>query len=282
MKFIAVVVTYNRIGWLKRNIEALLAQTKLPDEIIVVDNASTDGTHEFLQNLSNEKIKIEKLSENIGGAGGFAYGIKKAIENGADWIWIMDDDALPYREALEEIEWAISSSQDKQIDVFLSKIVDSADNKPKRTLVRVFTGTFVGFTISKKVVEKIGLPDPDFFIYADDYDYCERIKKAGFKLFMVNSSLIEHKDWVRQKPIFRFPFVKPKIPPWKVYYIFRNPILATKHSFIINLAVKGYLSVDRYIWSYVDPSVKPFAFKGFSDGRKGFKGKIVDPKNSKI
>jgi|UniRef100_A0A7V3RFE7 GT2 family glycosyltransferase len=282
MKIAIVVVTYNRLDWLKKNIKALTSQTRVADEIIVVDNASTDGTQDFLKTLLSKTMKIERLNENIGGAGGFSYGLHCAIEDGADWVWMMDDDAIPYDSALERLENAISRSRDERIGVFLSKIVKTSNEKGDEKLSYVSVGTFVGFTVSKEVVKKIGLPDPDFFIYADDYEYSIRIRRAGFKIVRVNSSLIEHKDWVKQKHLFRFPFTKPSIPSWKVYYIFRNPLIATNHSKIIRSMVKLYLFIDKYVWSYVDPKAKPYAFKGFADGKKGIKGKIIDPKMPKI
>ncbi len=276
MKIIIVVVTYNRLNWLKKNINALLSQTRHPDEIIIVDNASTDGTYEFLNNLSH--IKFMRLEENIGGAGGFAYGLRCAIDDGADWVWMMDDDALPYKNALEELERAILENQNSNVGVFLSKLTNKSNSKLSNKSSKALTGTFVGFAVKKAVVEKIGLPDADFFIYADDYDYSMRIQKAGFKMIRVHSSLIEHKDWIRQKRIFRFPFSKPNVPPWKTYYLFRNPILATKNFKITNFGVKLYLSIDRYVWSYVSPESKPYIFKGFKDGINDVKGKKIDPK----
>ncbi len=273
MKIIALVVTYNRLEYLKKNLAALFNQSRKPDEIIVIDNASTDGTYEFLK---GQRVKFVRLPENTGGAGGFSYGLNYAIENGADWVWMMDDDAIPYDNALKAIEDAIYKRPDA--GVFLSKLVHGANFQPEEKIKPAWTGTFVGFAVRKEVVMKVGLPDPEFFIYADDYDYSIRIRKSGFKILKVNSSLIEHKDWVKQKRTFRFPFSKPQVPAWKTYYLFRNPILATKNSRIINLAVTLYLSIDRYVWSYVDPSARSYIFKGFADGKKGVKGKRIDPR----
>lgn len=274
MKIIALVVTYNRIDWLKKSLKSLTSQTRKPDEILVIDNSSTDGTHEFLKGLSG--LKVKTLDENTGGAGGFSYGLKCAIEDGADWVWMMDDDALPYRNALEELESAILNYSDA--NVFLSKLTDKSNSTPSTRISNALIGTFVGFTVSRNVVEKVGLPDADFFIYADDYEYSKRIRKAGFKIVKIHSSLIEHKDWIKQKRIVRFPFSKPNVPAWKTYYLFRNPILATKGAKLINASVRLYLSIDRYIWSYVFPEAKPYIFSGFKDGKNGIKGKKVDPK----
>ncbi|WP_161848861.1 glycosyltransferase family 2 protein [Athalassotoga saccharophila] len=273
MKITALVVTYNRLEYLKKNLAALFDQSRKPDEIIVIDNASTDGTYEFLK---DQKVKFVRLSENTGGAGGFSYGLNYAIENGADWVWMMDDDAIPYNDALKALEDAINKRPDA--GVFLSQLVSDSNSKPKEKIKSAWFGTFVGFAVRKEVVKSVGLPDSEFFIYADDYDYSIRIRKAGFKILRVHSSLIDHKDWIKQKRVFRFPFSKPQVPAWKTYYLFRNPILATRNFKIINLAVTLYLSIDRYIWSYVDPSARSYIFKGFEDGRKGIKGKRIDPR----
>jgi len=282
VKITVLVVTYNRVDWLKKNVSSILSQTRRPDEFIIVDNASTDSTAEFLTDVSLKagNVIVKRLNDNLGGSGGFSIGLKIAIDRGADWVWMMDDDALPYPSALKEIEWALSKVGD-DVGVVLSKLVKTSNAIPKRKIVRARVGTFVGFGVSAKVVKKIGLPNADFFIYADDYEYSLRARKNGFRMVKVYSSLIEHKDWIRQKRLFRFPFSKPSIPPWKVYYIFRNTINATRNSKVIGLAVRGYFFIDRYVWGYVDPLAKPYAFRGFEDGLRGIEGKTVDPKDPK-
>ena len=88
-KIAAVVVTYNRKELLKECLDALLAQTHPLDSIILIDNASTDGTPEFLKEkgfLDNPKIDYVRLSENSGGAGGFYEGMKRGYEKGFDWV----------------------------------------------------------------------------------------------------------------------------------------------------------------------------------------------------
>ncbi len=281
MKIFAVVVTYNRVEFLRKNVKLLCKQTRRPDRIIIVDNASTDSTPEFLQETS-EKCGIVtpiRLKDNLGGSGGFAKGIEKAIEMGADWVWLMDDDAFPYEDALEELEKAMQNTPEKT-GVLLSRITDKENSAKSNTILPAITGTFVGFAVRREVIEKIGLPDSSFFIYADDYDYSVRIRKAGFDIFRVNSSLIFHKDWAKQKKLFKFPFVKPRVPSWKTYYIIRNSLNAARHFRIFYLAVKFYFFFDRFVWSYVNPDTKEYVFKGFEDGVNGVKGKTVLPTNS--
>ena len=96
----AVVVTYNRIKLLKECIQSIRTQTRMPEEVIVVNNNSTDGTLEWL----NEQKDLTVITQqNLGGAGGFHTGIKTAYEKGYDWVWCMDDDGLPEINALKNL-----------------------------------------------------------------------------------------------------------------------------------------------------------------------------------
>ena len=100
-KTAAIVVTFNRKELLTRNIKMLLKQKAALDAILIIDNASTDGTREFVEKnniISNDSINYIRLDENLGGAGGFYEGVKIGYELGYDWLWLMDDDGRPYDE----------------------------------------------------------------------------------------------------------------------------------------------------------------------------------------
>ena len=102
----AVVVTYNRKELLKECIDAILNQSVPVEKLILIDNNSTDGTNEYLEEygyMKNPVIEYKRLSENIGGAGGFYEGMKLARSYSPDWIWIMDDDTVPTASCLEEL-----------------------------------------------------------------------------------------------------------------------------------------------------------------------------------
>ena len=94
----AVVVTYNRKELLRECLVALRAQTRPPDHVLVVDNASTDGTLELVSEEFGE-VELLALPENVGGAGGFHAGLERAYASGAEWAWLMDDDTVPQPEA---------------------------------------------------------------------------------------------------------------------------------------------------------------------------------------
>ena len=99
----AVVVTYNRLPLLQKCIESLRAQTA-PCDILVVNNASTDGTGPWLAAQKTAGVLLARdTGENLGGAGGFNYGMRWALEAGYDYLWLMDDDCLPQPDALEKL-----------------------------------------------------------------------------------------------------------------------------------------------------------------------------------
>jgi GT2 family glycosyltransferase len=127
-KTVAVVVTYNRKILLKECLDALLAQAYPLDAIYIIDNASTDGTSEFLiekgfidktlypdkeslesikqiqlNSFYNKMLKIHyvRMHKNSGGAGGFHEGVKRSVIDGFEWLWLMDDDTIPSQDALE-------------------------------------------------------------------------------------------------------------------------------------------------------------------------------------
>lgn len=102
-KVAVVVVTYNRKKLLQKNIKALLAQTyKNILDILVIDNASTDSTKESIQQyINNKDIIYINTGRNLGGAGGFNFGMRKAAELNYKYMWIMDDDTIPLQQLLK-------------------------------------------------------------------------------------------------------------------------------------------------------------------------------------
>ena len=85
----AIVVTYNRLPLLKQCLAALRAQTVQGFTVLLVDNASTDGTADYIKTLAMPGLVCRNPGENLGGAGGFAYGIRAAAELGCEAVWIM-------------------------------------------------------------------------------------------------------------------------------------------------------------------------------------------------
>ena len=209
-KVAAVVVTYNRKELLFENIGSLLSQTKASlMDIVVVDNASTDGTCQYISDYIDEKkIIYLNTGKNLGGAGGFHLGLKYAAENGYDFAWVMDDDCIPMENALEEfLRW------DKKLGGrygFLSGKVLWRDgnlckmNLQRKTLTSCVTdfsppcipiamASFVSLFIPIRIVHEQGLPLKEFFIWTDDWEYTRRISRKH-RCYLITSSAALHKS----------------------------------------------------------------------------------------
>lgn len=191
MNVVAVVVTYNRRSDLTECLSALRSQTRRPDRIIVVDNGSTDGSRELV--LSDfPEVELFGATENVGGAGGFSFGLDKAIGAGGDVAWLMDDDAEPTATALERllaVQEANPGAPFWTSTTFFydGTITEARDGKKLRpATVDVDRGdrtaltreaTFVGVLINLRVAKAEPLPIADFFIWHDDSEYTSRLAR---------------------------------------------------------------------------------------------------------
>jgi rhamnopyranosyl-N-acetylglucosaminyl-diphospho-decaprenol beta-1,3/1,4-galactofuranosyltransferase len=186
----AVVVTFNRKDLLPGCLTALRSQTRPLDQILVVNNHSTDGT-EILLGAEFADLPALHLVENRGGAGGFQAGMQWAYEQGHEWIWVMDDDIVPYPGTLEmmlqyeDLSHFIHSRREWPDGVInsLEAIWDLSSCSPinygndlsfegnDRPWISVNYANFEGALVNRSVIDKIGYPDPRFFIFADDIVY---------------------------------------------------------------------------------------------------------------
>ncbi len=204
----AVVVTYNRKVLLREGILALLASENENLRILVVDNAGTDGTKEYIADLlENPAVIYENTGKNLGGAGGFAYGIRRAVTLGAYYVWLMDDDCIVTETALEGFLRCAEALNDNF--GFLSGVVRWTDgsickmNAQRKTLSkelsdftrnqRVKLASFVSLFLTAKVIEEVGLPYREFFIWGDDWEYTSRISKE-YPCYLVADSIAVHKS----------------------------------------------------------------------------------------
>lgn len=230
MSIIAIVVTYNRFELLTKVIEGLRSQTVKPDTILVINNGSTDGTNQW---LSEQQDIVTVHQGNTGASGGFHRGIKEANSLGAEWTWIMDDDVIPDDKCLEKLMEIgltgkrIITPQRYQDNIpFRPEPVHCNFSNPFRSLwvrhpndsdyvngiAEVECGTFEGPLIHTSVFEKVGFPDKEFFIFADDTEFFERCWRNGFSTFIVSDAKLHR----------MIPFVSNDTPVWKRYYEIRN------------------------------------------------------------
>ena len=273
---LAIVVTYNRLEMLKQCVEHIQAQT-FPCDILIVDNASTDGTRVWATNLNSKEARslmrgqnaritqiedpdepeqpgaekkkhsrpkivpvdvmtqdtvlrtatvlwdddsmhrviYENTGENLGGAGGFNYGMRRAVEMGYEYVWVMDDDAFAEADCLEKLMQA--AGRIKEFGFLTSAVMwkdgtlcrmnyqrkyptpkarserHLLESDLENELVQIQSATFVSALIPTKIIRKVGLPIKEFFIWCDDIEFTRRITlKYHYPAYVVTASRITH------------------------------------------------------------------------------------------
>ncbi len=260
-RLVAVVVTYNRLDKLKTTLARLLDSPA--DElamVVVANNASTDGTTDWLAGLDDPRLDILNSTKNTGGAGGFEMGMRRAMEqHSPDWLVVMDDDGRPEPGALAAFQ---ALPEGKWDGVAAAVYFPSGEicemNRPSRNpfwhgrefLRTLFGGgrsgfhvqpsdyqgagmqidvtSFVGFFISAASVRKIGYPDPSLFIYGDDGIYTLGLTKSGGKIGFEPGVRFEHDltSFQAQAGVEKTTVQRGRLAPlWKVYYYHRNLLL---------------------------------------------------------
>jgi len=235
-----VIVTFNRADLLTRMLDGLAAQTRVPDAVFVVDNASTDHTREILTARREHPglpLQVTHTEENLGGAGGFRLGVRLAHAAGHDRIWLVDDDVVPAPDCLEvllaEDEPCLAAIREDLAGRLVEKAAIEFDLsnplaiRPKRTSVdetyvdrkdlpdrvELENVSFEGFMFRREVVDTIGLPDASYFIFYDDVDFAVRARRAGYRIWGIRDAvLVRQLDFSQQHAL----------DTWKGFYMFRN------------------------------------------------------------
>ena len=226
---------------MKNCLNALFSQEYTPTAIYIIDNNSCDGTYQTLQDgglLHHDVIQIHYMNtgKNLGGAGGFHLGLKTAHESGLyDAYLLMDDDGRPDKNEIKELVPYLG-----KYDYINALVIDINDetkltfpwnkkvgkDRGKATALSNEEGVvincanpFNGTMVSKRLVDKIGYPKAEMFIYGDEMEYLYRSKKNGFTPITVIASIHRHPSGKVVTSYCKFLWIK--IP----YIIRDNPIL---------------------------------------------------------
>lgn len=213
-KITAVILTYNRKELLKRCLDAVYSQTRPCDSVMVIDNASHDGTEQQLLEAVYPNLKVYVLSRNIGAAGGFSAAFRLAYQSGADSVWMMDDDVIPQPDALQHLLKA--EEQLRQKDIGSAFLISSSFTESGLVLdtpglsiqinsngysdwpamleygmVSVRRATFASILVPRTILAEHGLPIASMFFWGEDTEYTLRISqdKPGF---LVGASKVLH------------------------------------------------------------------------------------------
>ena len=202
-KISVVVVTYNGEIWIKKNIDSLL-KSNYPIDVIVVDNASTDQSIALLKDYKN--IQLIQNNTNLGFGKANNIGIDIAIKNGADAIFLLNQDTWIFENTItnlaeklfENPDFGIVSpmhySADETIlDSSFSTYYNNNETEIDSNSIRIVP--FVNaaaWLVSKECFQKAGYFEPIFNHYGEDRNFCDRVRYHKFKIGIVKNAAICH------------------------------------------------------------------------------------------
>lgn len=245
----AVVLTYNRMDLLDSCLQAIVAQTHQCDRIVVIDNASTDGTFAMLADKWADRVEVYSLPRNIGAAGGFNMGMRIAYRTGADSIWVMDDDVIAEPNALERLIAANDILTQREISApfvistartprgYVTNVPDVANRRNalsyqawpellEHKMVPVRRATFVSILLPRRTLARFGLPHASMFIWGEDSEFTLRITAAQ-PGYIVGDSRCLHVRQMDGNPDIRTENNPVRIG-WHYHYI-RNSVYTVRN-----------------------------------------------------
>ena len=210
MKIAVVIPVYNGKGIVDDAIKALQKQTIKPHKIICVDDASPDNSAEYIRSKF-PFVKVLKNKKNLGASGTYARGIKYAYDKGFDLVWLLDQDSIPFRDALEQL---LKYYKKQPSAVYASTLIE----KNSKIVIRMLSRdridykkpyvaeicNFSGMLLSRKIIKHVGYPLKELGMDAADWEYCLRIKKYGYLIYIIPESKIYHNPGIPTR--IKIPF----------------------------------------------------------------------------
>ena len=267
MRVLAYIHTFNDANVIDGTVAAVCRQTRPPDAILIVDNASTDGT---LNRAFPEKVGVIRNAANFGTSGAVGIGFEHALEKGFDWIWILDADSVPEPEALGRLldlysGWPESLKEETGFIACLA--LDQSDGRtlhgrrftqhgrslitpgPEESFYSCNVTIWSGCLYRLAAVRRVGFPNPDYVLDRGELEYAYRVMMSGHKAFIHQDAVIRHQ--IRgvaslNKKTLKFGPVNLTVydlAPVRCYYVCRNTLYFT----LYDLA-GGSLAKFRELW----------------------------------
>ena len=237
MKFAAFVMTFERPSILQNTISELFSQTFPPEKILIVDNSVSTDSQNLVTALNDIRVEYYRVGKNVGPAGASEIGLQKLANEGYDWIyWGDDDDPPKFNNVLEKLLLLANSIE----NIGVIGAVGHNFNKHKGLVVRtkdeeldkvgylevdIIAGN-MSMIVNAAVIKKGILPNPDFFLNIEEYDFCLRVKQHGFKVVVGREVFKNYRASMGRLGLAeRAKRVLPKESVlWRKYYSTRNLI----------------------------------------------------------
>jgi GT2 family glycosyltransferase len=248
MRVLVHIHTFNDADIIDGIIDAMLRQTHPIDGILVVDNASTDGT---LEQPSLKHATVLRLPDNSGTSGAVYAGIRYALDNDYDWIWVFDADSIPEPDALQKLidlydswppnlqnetaflaclHYNVGDTEPHHGGIFTQRGIAEVRPEPGERYYLTHFTIWSGCLYRLAVVRQIGLPNAAYALDWGEGEYGYRVMAAGYKGFTDQESILHHniRGYSSFTPIEvklgPAKFTLYEFPPIRCYYASRNMI----------------------------------------------------------
>jgi GT2 family glycosyltransferase len=210
-EFSIVIVTHNGLHDLRKCVDSLCSQLAPNWEIVLVDNASSDGTAEFFSGISSDSVRYVPLNANTGFAAANNTGVAHAR---GEWLLLLNNDATCVDGTLRAFEEGTRAFP--QFQIFACQMIRSLDGRVDNLGIRftrslrgvqiesgamrawpdtreVFGASGGAMLVHRSVIDDIGLFDPAFFAYQEDVDFAVRARLAGYRCLYLPDAIVHHK-----------------------------------------------------------------------------------------
>jgi rhamnosyltransferase len=294
-----VIVTFEIGDFLYKVVDAIQSQT---NRVIIVDNGSGKSTGDVLSRIEANRpsnVAVIRNSANLGIAAAMNIGVRKAIENGFEWILTLDHDSIAGPRMVENLLATFRQVSDMNPGIISPVHIDQGTGREYRYVQfgRVFfrrrsagdSPLRCGFCLSsgslirKEVFDTVGFFNEDYFLYAVDNEFCRRVIQNGYDIFVSGKAVLYHREGsAKEVRAGIFELEAPKWTAYRLYYIFRNivhemrqsaPISSRLYNFLF--LVKTWLAILAGSGSERKKSLSAAA-RGIRDGMKGKLGKAEE------